>query len=103
MPSASCQARGLEGKIDCGERSGEHDRGAAPGISEDEELGWRHDEADFRGFAAVVDAGEDGDALCAEDGFESVEGFGNSVGAEMGDEAVGGGHLGLPGRSVSGM
>jgi len=41
----------------------------------------------------MVDAGEDGDALCAEDGFETVEGFGNRVEACVGDKAIGGGHL----------
>ena len=48
---------GLEGEINCGEGLGDHDGCAAFGIAEDEELGWRHGEADFLGFAAVVDAG----------------------------------------------
>jgi hypothetical protein len=78
------------------EWSRKHDGSAAPGVSEDEELGWRHGEADFCGFAAMVDAGEDGDGFCAEDGFEAVEGFGDGVGAWVGDEAVGGGHLRAP-------
>lgn len=84
---------GLKRKIDCREWRGEHDGRAALWVAEDEELRGRHDKADFGSLAAVVDAGEYLHVFCAEDGFEAVEGFGGGVGARVGDEAVGCGHL----------
>lgn len=92
----------LKREINRCERRCQHNRRAALGVSEDQQLRGRHGEADFGSFATVIDAGEDGDVLCAQDGFEAVESFGNRVGAGVGDQAVGG-HWGAPGRSVSGM
>jgi hypothetical protein len=83
---------GLEGEVDGGERCGEHEGCASAGVAEDEELGRRHVEADFLGFAGVIDAGEDGDAFGAEDLFEAVEGVGDGVGTGEGDDAVGHGY-----------
>lgn len=82
----------LEGKIDSGQRSGEHNRCAALRVAKDEQLRGGHGEADFRCFAAMVDAGEDGDVLRVKDGFKAIKRFGNGVGAGVGDDAVGCGH-----------
>jgi hypothetical protein len=79
---------GFEREINCREGSGNHDWRASLRVSEDEELSRGHKEANFIGFAAVIDAGENGNALCLEYGFEAVEGFGDRVRAAVREDAI---------------
>ena len=86
----------LERKIDGSERRGEHDRRAALGIAEDEQMRGRHREADFGGFAAVVDTCKNGDVLRMKNSFKAVESLRDRVRTGMRDKAVSCGHHWTP-------
>ena len=62
----------LQRQIDRSRRRGLHQRRPAFGTAEDQQLRWPHRKADLRRLAAVVDQGEDHDALLLQEKLESL-------------------------------
>ena len=63
----------LQGQVEGGAGSGEHDGCAGFRASEDQEFSGRHGQADFLRFTAVVDESEEGDAFSGEDFLERLD------------------------------
>ena len=78
----------FQGKVDSNAGSGEHQRRSSFGAAEDEQLGGRHGQSDFCGFAAVIDQREEGGTFRFEKGFQFAHGFVDGVVAGDFDDSV---------------
>src|ERR1019366_291981 len=71
----------LQRKIDGDTRGSDHQRRAAFGIAEDQELRGTHREAGLGSFAAVIDERENCDAFFFENGLQARQSFRNGIAA----------------------
>ena len=75
----------LEGKIECDERCGLHERSPGRGVAEDHELRVSEVLADASGLTAVIDDSEDLDSPGVEHSEQALERLTDSPGGRPGD------------------
>src|SRR2546430_6574892 len=78
----------LEGKIECDERCGLHERSPGRGVAEDHELRVSEVLADASGLTAVIDDSEDLDSPGVEHSEQALERLTDSPGGRPGDHTL---------------